>query len=150
MARSGAWQQRRGQFRRLCIRRDGLLCGLRRRGRGWSLERTIRELNPILRGWGNYYRLAEVEGAFNDLDRWIRRRLRLQLWRQWKQPRTRAKQLRKRGLDAGRARTAAYNGRGPWWNAGSRYMGQAVPNRTFSQKGLVSLLQQHRRLACTT
>jgi RNA-directed DNA polymerase len=131
-------------------RRTQKLKELFRRGRGWSLERTIQELNPILRGWGNYYRLSEVDGAFKDLDRWIRRRLRLQIWRQWKQPRTRVKELRKQGLDATRARTAAYNGRGPWWNAGSRWMGQAVPNRTFSQMGLVSLLDQHRRLACTT
>ena len=130
-------------------RRKRELKELFRRGRGWSLDRTIRELNPILRGWGNYYRLSEVEAVFSDLDRWIRRRLRLQLWRQWKQPQTRVKELQKRGLDAVRARTAAYNGRGPWWNAGSRYMGQAVPNRTLSQMGLVSLLDQHRRLACT-
>jgi RNA-directed DNA polymerase len=131
-------------------RRKTKLKELFRRGRGWSLERTIRELNPILRGWGNYYRLSEVEGAFKDTDRWIRRRLRLLLWRQWKQPRTRVKELRKRSLGGARARTAAYNGRGPWWNAGSRYMGQAIPNSTFSQMGLVSLLEQHRRLACTT
>jgi RNA-directed DNA polymerase len=119
------------------------------RGRGWSLDHTIAELNPVIRGWGNYYRLSEVEGTFNDLDRWIRRRLRRLLWCQWKQPRTRVNELRKRGLDPARARTAAYNGRGPWWNAGSRYMGQAVPNSTFSQMGLVSLLDQRRRLACT-
>ena len=118
-----------------------------RRGRGWSLDRITKELNPILRGWGNYYRLAEVEGPFKNLDRWIRRRLRLQLWRQWKRPRTRVKELRKRGLDAERASKSAYSGRGPWWNAGSWAMKQAVPNSTFSQMGLVSLLEQHRRLA---
>ena len=49
------------------------LKALFRRGRGWSLERTIKELNPILRGWGNYYRLTEVDGVFKDLDQWIRR-----------------------------------------------------------------------------
>jgi RNA-directed DNA polymerase len=118
-----------------------------RRGRGWSLARTIRELNPILRGWGNYYRLADVEGVFEELDQWVRRRLRLLLWRQWKRPRTRAKELQKRGLDPDRAKISAYNGRGPWWNAGSRHMmNQAVPTSALHQMGLVSLLQQHRRL----
>jgi RNA-directed DNA polymerase len=121
-----------------------------RRGRGWSLSRTIRELNPVLRGWGHYYRLAEVEGVFEELDQWVRRRLRLLLWRQWKRPRTRAKELQKRGLDQDRGNISASNGRGPWWNAGASHMNQAVPNRTFSQMGLVSLLQQHRRLACTS
>jgi len=121
-----------------------------RRGRGWCLARTIRELNPVLRGWGYYYRLSNVEGVFEELDQWVRRRLRLLLWRQWKRPRTRAKELLKRGLDRDRARTSAYNGRGPWWNAGASHMNQALPIRMFSQMGLVSLLHQHRRLARTS
>lgn len=121
-----------------------------RRGRGWSLSRTIREANPVLRGWGYYYRLSNVEGVFEGLDQWVRRRLRLLLWRQWKRPRTRAKELRKRGLDQDRANISAYIGRGPWWNAGASHMNQAVPTSTLHQMGLVSLLQQHRRLACTS
>lgn len=126
------------------------LKGLFRRGRGWSLTRTIRELNPILRGWGYYYRLSDVEGVFEGLDQWVRRRLRLLLWRQWKRPRTRAKELQKRGLDRSRAKMAAYNSFGPWWNAGSSHMNQAVPLSTLAQMGLVSLLHQHRRLKCTS
>ncbi len=118
-----------------------------RRGRGWSLARTIRELNPILRGWTAYYRLADVSGVFEELDEWIRRRLRLILWRQWKRPRTRLKELRKRGLNEERAAESAYHGRGPWWNAGASHTNQAVPTRLLSQMGLVSLLQEKRRLA---
>jgi group II intron reverse transcriptase/maturase len=125
------------------------LKALFRRGRGWSLERTIKELNPILRGWGNYYRLTEVDGVFKDLDQWIRRRLRLLLWRQWKRPRTRLKELRKRGLDEARARKCAYSGFGPWWNSGAQHMNQAVRISTFRQMALVSLLEQHRSLART-
>lgn len=118
-----------------------------RRGRGWSLARTIREVNPVLRGWGHYYRLAEVRGVFEELDQWVRRRLRVQLWRQWKRPRTRFNELQKRGLDEERAATSASNGFGPWWNAGASHMNQAVSVSTLSQMGLVSLLDQHRRLA---
>jgi len=121
-----------------------------RRGRGWSPTRTIRELNPILRGWGHYYRLADVKGVFEELDQWVRRRLRLLLWRQWKRPRIRAKELQKRGLDQDRAHISAYNGRGPWRSAGSSHMNQAVPTSTLHEMGLVSLLQQHRRLKCTS
>jgi RNA-directed DNA polymerase len=123
---------------------------LLRRGRGWSLGRTIRELTPILRGWGHYFRLADVEGVFEELDEWIRRRLRVLLWRQWKRSRTRFNELRKRGLDEARAATSAYNGFGPWWNAGASHMNQAVPVSTLTQLGLVSLLDQHRRLKCTS
>lgn len=121
-----------------------------RRGRGWSLARTIRELNPILRGWGHYFRLADVEGVFEELDQWIRRRLRVLLWRQWKRPRTRFNELRQRGLDEARAATSASNGFGPWWNAGASHMNQAVPVSMSNQMDLVSLLQQHRRLKCNS
>jgi RNA-directed DNA polymerase len=121
-----------------------------RRGRGWSLARTIRELNPVLRGWGYYYRLSDVEGVFGELDGWVRRRLRLILWRQWKRPRTRMKELQKRGLDRDRAKISTNNGRGPWWNAGASHMNHAVSNSTLHQMGLVSLLHQHRRLARTS
>ena len=121
-----------------------------RRGRGWSLARTIRELNPVLQGWGYYYRLSDVEGVFEELDQWVRRSLRLQLWRQWKRPRIRAKELQKRGMDRDRAKISAYNGRGPWWNAGAGHMNQALPIDTFTQVGLASLLHLHRRLVRTS
>jgi group II intron reverse transcriptase/maturase len=120
-----------------------------RRGRGWSLGRTIRELNPILRGWAAYYRLADVSGVFEELDQWIRRRLRLILWRQWKRPRTRRKELQKRGLGEERAAISAYSGHGPWWNAGASHMNQAVPNSMLNQMGLVNLLREQRRLKCS-
>ncbi len=64
-----------------------------RQGRGQSLERTIETSTPILRGWINYFRLAQVKGTFEDLDGWLRRKLRCILWRQWKRPRTRVKKL---------------------------------------------------------
>ena len=70
-----------------------------RRGRGRNLARLIEEeLTPLLRGWMNYFRLAEVKGIFEELDSWIRRKLRGLIWRQWKRPYTRAKSLMQRGL----------------------------------------------------
>ena len=120
-----------------------------RRGRGRNLRRFIDELKPVLRGWANYFRLAEVRGVFEKLDRWIRRKLRCILWRQWKRPRTRVKKLMQRGLDHERAQRSAYNGRGPWWNAGAWHMKQAFINNYFERQGLVSLNQQRRRLQRT-
>jgi RNA-directed DNA polymerase len=121
-----------------------------RRARGRSLGRTIEELTPILRGWVAYYRLAEVKAAFEALDQWLRRRLRCLLWRQWKKPRTRFRKLRQYGLDEARAAASSYNGRGPWWNAGASHMNQAVPASMLHRLGLVSLLQEHRRLTYTS
>jgi RNA-directed DNA polymerase len=117
-----------------------------RTGRGRSLARTIRDLNPLLRGWINYFRLTDSKGSLEDLDGWLRRRLRCLLWRQWKRPATRARKLRALGLDAERARLSAGNGHGPWWNAGASHMNLALPAKYFTSKGLVSLMDTHRRL----
>ena len=128
-------------------RLKGKLRSVWRRGRGRNLASTITELNLVLRGWVAYYRMVDTKGSFEALDAWVRRKLRAILWRQWKRPSTRLKELRQRGVDAARARAGAMNSRGPWWNAGASHMNQAVPNEALRQLGLVSLLEEHQRLA---
>lgn len=118
-----------------------------RKGRGRNLERFIKEdLNPLLRGWANYFSLCEVKGALEDLDKWIRRRLRCLLWRQWKRPRTRVRRLIAAGLSAQRARLSASNGRGPWWNSGASHMNDAFRRKFFDKLDLISLLDHVRRV----
>jgi RNA-directed DNA polymerase len=117
-----------------------------RAGRGRSIQRTVAELKPLLRGWISYFRLADVRSTFEALDTWLRRRLRCIMWRQWKRPPTRAKELMRRGLDAVRACVSAYSGHGPWWNAGASHMHAAVPTAVLRDWGLLSLVDEHRRL----
>jgi RNA-directed DNA polymerase len=117
-----------------------------RAGRGRSLQRTVTDLTPLLRGWVGYFRMADVRSSFDHLDTWLRRRLRCILWRQWKRPRTRANELRRRGLDVTRAYVSAFNGHGPWWHAGASHMHAAVPTAALRDWGLLSLLDEHRRL----
>src|SRR5262249_26256019 len=121
-----------------------------RRGRGRALTDVIEELGSVLRGWVGYFRMAEVEACFKDLDGWIRRKLRCILWKQWKRPKARERQLRAHGLDPARAKASAGNGRGPWWNAGASHMNVAIPNALLRRLGLVSLLDEQRRLARST
>jgi RNA-directed DNA polymerase len=116
-----------------------------RAGRGRNLRTQLGDLAAVLRGWVSYYRLAEVKGIFEELDQWIRRKLRAILWRQWKRWPTRLKELRRRGLTPQRATYSAMNGHGPWWNAGASHMNEAVPAAALRQQGLVSLVQEHRR-----
>lgn len=120
--------------------------GLLRAGRGQSLQHTIEQLNPLLRGWINYFRLTESRTVLDELDGWLRRRLRCLLWRQWKRPKTRARKLRALGLDAERARQSSGNGYGPWWNAGAPHLHLALPAAYFTSMGLVSLLLERPRL----
>jgi RNA-directed DNA polymerase len=120
-----------------------------RRGRGRPLVDTIRDLSRILRGWVAYFRLAEVKTCFERLDQWVRRKLRCIVWRQWKTHRTRVKKLRELGVDLRREGTGAC-ARGPWWNAGASHMNLAVSVASLRRLGLVSLLDEHRRLARST
>jgi RNA-directed DNA polymerase len=111
-----------------------------RRGRGRNLKKFIMELQPMLRGWINYFRLSQVKGVFEELDEWIRHHLRCVLWRQWKRRYTRVKRMMKYGITETRAWKSASNGRGPWWNSGASHMNQAIPKKFFDKLGLVSLL----------
>jgi RNA-directed DNA polymerase len=77
-----------------------------RSGRGRSIRTTIASLTPKLRGWVIYFCYAGAKGIFEDLDGWIRRHLRLILWRQWNRPLTRAKWLMRLGLSEVRACTS--------------------------------------------
>ena len=113
--------------------------------RGCSLRAVITELNPILR-WMAYFRLSETKKAVEELDGWVRHKLRCILWRQWKRPYTRAQNLMKAGLTEERAFRSALNQRGPWWNSGASHMNQAFPKSFFDRLGLVSLLDTMRRL----
>ena len=111
-----------------------------RGGRGCNIGRLVKErLNPVARGWRNYFRLSRVQWIFEELDGWIRRRLRLILWRQMKRAWTRAKRLMERGLERRRAWTSVTNGRGPWWNSGASHMNEAYPANYFRELGLVEL-----------
>jgi RNA-directed DNA polymerase len=117
---------------------------LLRKGRGRSLRHTMETLNPVLRGWINYFQFTQGKGALEDLDRWVRRRLRCLLWRQAKRRDARTTMLRRQGLQGDRAWRSARNGQGPWWNAGASHMRDAVPKRFFDRQGLVLLDTQQR------
>lgn len=125
----------KGRIRELC-----------RQGRGRSLPRLIETLNPVLRGWMNYFSLTQSRRPIEELDTWVRRRMRCIVWRQWKRPKTRESKLRAQGLDAQRAWKSSVNGRGPWWNAGAKHMIAALPPKYFTQLGLVSMVVIHQHL----
>jgi group II intron reverse transcriptase/maturase len=119
---------------------------LLRGARGRSLGTTIQTLNPLLRGWAAYFKLTQTKRTLEERDGWLRHKLRCILWRQWKRPYARARNLMQRGLMEERAWRSATNGRGPWWNAGASHMHAAFPKSWFDHLGLVSLLDTVQRL----
>ena len=119
-----------------------------RQGRGRNLRAFLESLKPKLRGWASYFSVAETRTVFEDLDQWLRRKLRCLEWRKWKKPRTRMRKLIALGQDRERARESAFNGRGPWWNAGASHLNQALPTSYFRRLGFISLLEEVQW--CTT
>ncbi len=115
-------------------------------GRGWSMSKTIREANPKLRGWVNYFHLAGNTTIFEELDSWLRRKLRAILWRQWKRNYTRAKNLIKLRFSSDAAWRFVRIQRGPWATAGTFNMHRLLKNSYFDGLGLVSLQKQYQRL----
>jgi len=113
-----------------------LLKGARGRGR----TPTLQALNPLLRGWAAYCKLAETKSALDELHGWARQKLRCLLWRQWKPPHTRARNLMTAERAEARAFRSTFNQRGPWWNSGASHMNQAFPKSFFDRVALVSLL----------
>ena len=112
-----------------------------RGSRGRNLRRFIKDtLNPLIRGWIQYYRLTETKKFAEELDGWLRRKLRCNLWRQWKRPWTRRNRLMERGLPEEAAVMSAFNQHGPWWNSGARQMNFAFPKKFFDHVGLISMI----------
>jgi len=118
---------------------------LLREKHGAGLAAITEALNPLLRGWTSYFRHAQVKDVWQELDGWIRRKLRCRLWRYGKRPYARAKSLMQQGLTRERAWRSATNGRGAWWNSGASHMNAAFPKSFFDRVGLVSLVDTHRR-----
>ncbi|WP_339548433.1 group II intron maturase-specific domain-containing protein [Pseudomonas sp. RA_35y_Pfl2_P32] len=140
-------QQPRLRVATMSLRRLRDRLGEHLRGaRGRKLVYTIERINPVLRGWAGYFKLTQGKRVLERLDGWVRHKLRCALWRQWKRPSARARNLMRLGIDEQRAYHSAFNGRGPWWNSGAAHMNQALPKKIWDGLGLVSILDTISRL----
>ena len=111
-----------------------------RRAKGVSIETTIEELAPYLRGWRSYFGFCETPEVLIGLSRWVRLRLRSALWRQWKTPRRRRAALLQLGIGPRLASHTAGSGRGPWYLARAKALSVGLSNAYFQSLGLPTLL----------
>lgn len=116
------------------------------RSKPMTLEQRIIKLNQINTGWINYYGIAKCKGITVKLDRWIRQRLRMCIWKQWKKVRTRYKNLRKLGLNHHEAIKLANTRKGYWRIANSPILNTTLTNQYFSDLGLKSLTGQYIKI----
>jgi RNA-directed DNA polymerase len=118
----------------------GRIREITRRAKGVSIETTIEELAPYMRGWRSYFGFCETPVVLQYLTRWVRLRLRAALWRQWKTPRRRRAALLKLGVRPRLASNTAGSGRGPWYLAKSKALSTGLTNAYFKSLGLPTLI----------
>jgi RNA-directed DNA polymerase len=109
------------------------------RTRGIGIERMVKELAQYLRGWLSYFGWCQTPSVLADFDKWIRRRLRSMMWKQWRHYWTRYRQLRHRGVEKGLAINTAKSNHGPWRIAMSPALSIAMPNSYFESLGIPRL-----------
>ena len=113
-----------------------------RRTKGVSMETTMEELAPYMRGWRSYFGFCETPEVLIGLTRWVRLRLRAAMWRQWKTPRNRRAALLELGVRERLASNTAGSGRGPWYLAKAKALSVGLSNAYFKSLGLPSLFEE--------
>jgi RNA-directed DNA polymerase len=109
------------------------------RNGGRSMGQVTKELGMYLRGWKEYFKLADTPGLFAELDGWIHRRLRMLQLKQWKRGRTAFRELSALGLPEWLVRKGAGYGRRWWWAAALGAMNTALPGSYFERLGVPRL-----------
>jgi RNA-directed DNA polymerase len=109
------------------------------RTRGISLQQMIADLTPYLIGWRGYFGFCQTPRVLTNLEAWIRRRLRLYLWRQWRNGHNRFTELRRFGIAKFAASVAAGSPTGLWRMSGHPAVQHALRNHVFDSLGLPRL-----------
>jgi RNA-directed DNA polymerase len=113
-----------------------------RRAKGVSMQTTIEELAPYMRGWRGYFGFCETPEVLLSLTRWVRLRLRAAMWRQWKTPRRRREALIELGVRTRLASNTAGSGLGPWYLAKAKALSVGLSNAYLKSLGLPSLVDE--------
>ena len=114
--------------------------------RSWSvsMDYRISKLNPVIRGWINYFRICDMNTLMKEMDSWLRVRIRMCIWKQWKTPQRREWGLRKLGMNAFWAHVNANSRKGIMTIASSGIMKRTVTNAILKRKGLLSLADHYQ------
>ena len=114
--------------------------------RSWSvsMDDRIFKLNPVIRGWINYFRICDMKTLMKDMDKWLRVRIRMCIWKQWKTSQRREWGLRKLGMNVFWARVNANSRKGIMAIASSGIMNNTVTNAVLKRKGLLSLADHYQ------
>ena len=130
-----SWKKAKEKLRRLTSRSR---CG--------SIIRTMEKIKVYMRGWLNYYGIADMKKNIESLNGWLYRRIRMCIWKQWKLPKTRMRKLIGLGVDSHYAATIAYDRKGYWFNAGNKAVNWALSKERLINWGFYDLATAYQSL----
>ena len=107
-----------------------------RRNRGHRVQDVINELRRFVTGWLHYFKISHAYTALLELEEWVRRRVRLYYWKQWKQPRTRRRHLLALGIPRDEVHMATRSRKGYWRMSANSIVQRALTNRWLHQHGV--------------
>ena len=110
------------------------------RSNGMGIESRKTRLNQVVRGWVNYFKLADAKNLIQGLDEWIRSRIRMVTWKRWKRVRTRFENLKRFGVKEEQAWMWANTRKGYWRTAHSPILLKTLSNERFKRAGYLSLM----------
>lgn len=116
------------------------------RSKPYSMEKRIEKLNQYLTGWCGYFALADTPSVFKDLESWIRRRLRMCMWKDWKKPSTKVRKLIGMSIPKGKAYEWGNSRKSYWRISNSPVLHRALGNSYWSSQGLKSLIARYETL----
>lgn len=116
------------------------------RSNGWGDAKRKEKLNQFIRGWVNYFKMADIKSLLIKIDTWYRRRLRMCIWKQWKRIRTRGKMLTKLGLSKYKAWQYANTRKSYWHTANSFILTKTITTKRLKQAGYPSLLDYYLKV----
>jgi group II intron reverse transcriptase/maturase len=109
------------------------------RSKPYPMEERMMQIRTLNQGWGNYFKLSEAKSMFGELDSWVRSRIRLCYWKQWKRVRTRISQLIKLGVKPNQAYLWGNTRKGYWQIVHSPILTTALNNAFLKKEGLLCL-----------
>lgn len=111
------------------------------RSNGKGIQERKDRLNQVVRGWTNYFKLADARNILRGLDEWLRSRIRMVTWKRWKKIRTRFENLKRAGIDEERAWMWANTRKGYWRTAHSPILLRVLSNNLIKSAGYLSFME---------
>jgi RNA-directed DNA polymerase len=108
-----------------------------------SMELPIIKLRRVIVGWINYFKLADMKSTLITLDKWLRRRIRLCCWKQWKRIKTRHDNLKRLGIDEYKAWEYVTTRNCYWRISNSNFLAITLTNKYLKEKGFVTLTEKY-------